>query len=163
RASRSAVSAVMPRFPRTISFKRLSEMPSRFAASSCPRPSGFKYSSSRISPGGIAGPSQSGSLVIVFDADFVGMSVLPAERDPVLLLDANAVASRLITLQKLEAIPRGNPRIFQAAGGVQHNQPPLHHAPQLIRDPSRGTSVPLAKQVNGGVVRERLNHTELHV
>jgi hypothetical protein len=33
-------------------------------------------------PGGIAGASQFDSLVIVFDADFVGIPVLPAERSP---------------------------------------------------------------------------------
>src|SRR6266540_221735 len=98
RASRSAVSAVMPRFPRMISFSRLREMPRRLAASSCPRPSGFRYSSSRISPGGIAGPNQLGSLVIVFDADFVRMSVLPPKRDPVLFVHPNTMPSRLFAL-----------------------------------------------------------------
>ena len=39
-------------------------------------------------------------LVIVFDADFVGMSVLPAKRHAVLLIDPNAVTARLITLQQ---------------------------------------------------------------
>src|SRR5271155_3495530 len=69
----------MAPLPSTISFKRLSEMPRRRAALTCLTPSGFRYSSSRISPGATAGPSQSGFLVIVFDADFVGMSILPSE------------------------------------------------------------------------------------
>src|SRR5260370_40014113 len=38
---------------------------------------GLRNSSRRISPGGIAGPNQFGSLMIVFDADFVRMSLLP--------------------------------------------------------------------------------------
>src|SRR5580704_6882561 len=84
RDSLSAVSAVMPRLPRTISLSRLSEIPRRRAASTCLIPSGLRYSSSRISPGGITGPSQFGSLVIVFDGNFVGMSVLPPEGDAVL-------------------------------------------------------------------------------
>jgi hypothetical protein len=62
---------------------------------------GFKYSSRRISPGGIAGPNQFGPLVIVFDADLVGISVLPAERDAVLIVHANAVPSGLVSLQQL--------------------------------------------------------------
>jgi hypothetical protein len=66
RDSRSAVSAVIPRLPTTISFSRLSEMPSRSVALTCPNPRGLKYSSNRIFHGGIAGPSQSDSL----DADF---------------------------------------------------------------------------------------------
>ena len=40
----------------------------------CDIESGFRNSSRSISPGGIAGPGQFGSLVIVFDPDFVGMS-----------------------------------------------------------------------------------------
>jgi len=40
---------------------------------------GLRNSSRRISPGGIAGPNQFGSLMIVFDADFVRMSLLPEE------------------------------------------------------------------------------------
>jgi hypothetical protein len=54
-------------------------------------PIGLRNSSRSISPGGIAGPSQFGSLVRVFDADFVGMSLLPSERDAVLVVDPYAV------------------------------------------------------------------------
>ena len=43
---------------------------------------GFMCSSSSISPGGTAGLSQFGSLAMVFEADFVRMSVLPQEGDP---------------------------------------------------------------------------------
>src|SRR6266511_6106530 len=118
RASRSAVSAVMPRFPRMISFSRLREMPRRLAASSYPRPSGLRYSSSRISPGGIAGPNQLGSLVIVFDADFVGMAALPSERDAILLVDAYAVATGLIALQLFQTTACGNREILQLGGSV---------------------------------------------
>src|SRR5258708_40301761 len=106
----------MLRFPRTISFNRLSEMSRRFAASSCPTPSGLRYSSSRISPGGIAGPSQFGSLVIVFDADFVGMAALPSECNAILLVDADTVAADLIALQPLQAIPGRNHEILELGG-----------------------------------------------
>ena len=58
----------MPRFPNTISLRRFKETPRRLAASSGPIPIGFRDSSSSISPGATAGPSQSGSLVIVFVA-----------------------------------------------------------------------------------------------
>src|SRR5258706_15717 len=92
-ASRRAVSALMPRLPRMISFRRFRETPRRRAASAWPTPSGFRNSSSRISPGGIAGPSQLESLVIILDADFVGMSLLPTERYAKLVVDSNATAS----------------------------------------------------------------------
>src|SRR5262245_62846843 len=94
----------MPRLPMMISFKRFKDTPSRRAASTWPRPIGFRYSSSRISPGGIAGPSQSCSLVIVFDADLVGIAVLPSERDAILVVHADAVPPRLVALQQFEAV-----------------------------------------------------------
>src|SRR5919198_1274124 len=126
----------MARLPRTISFNRFSEMPSRRAASSCPRPSGFRYSSSRSSPGGIAGPSQFGSLVIVFDADFVRMSVLPSQSDPVLLIDADAVTPRLVAFQQLQAIPCGNSEILQPSGHVDEFKLPVDRPPQPPRNPA---------------------------
>src|SRR5258708_33317895 len=137
----------MPRFPRTISFSRLSEMPRRFAASSCPRPSGFRYSSSRISPGGIAGPSHSGFLVIVFDADFVGMSVLPPEGHPVLLVDANAVSARLIALQQFQPVSCRNSEIFQSTGRVEQHQLALRAAPQFAGNAARGSCIAFTKQI----------------
>jgi hypothetical protein len=64
--------------PQTISLRQFREIPKRRAASTCPSPRAFRYSSSRISPGGIAGPSQLEFLVIVFDEDFVGIAALPS-------------------------------------------------------------------------------------
>jgi hypothetical protein len=74
-----------------ISFRRFNETPRRREASAWPMPSGFRNSSSRISPGGMAGPSQLESLVIILDADFVGMLLLPTERYAILGVDSNAV------------------------------------------------------------------------
>src|SRR5262249_12435621 len=125
RASRSAVSAVMPRLPRMISFSLLSEMPRCLAASSWP--SGFKYSSSRISPGGIVGPSQFGSLLIVFGGGFARKSVLPPKRHPVLLIRANAVAARL-------------PRLADNGSGARHRRSP-HGAALTVAEPTHGASI----------------------
>src|SRR5499427_11052599 len=122
-------------------------------------PSGFKYSSSRISPGGIAGPSQFGSLVIVFDADFVRMSVLPPKRHPVLLVHANAVAARLVALQEFEPVSGWNRQVIQTTRCVNQPQLSLHSAPEFARNSSCGPCVPLAKQVCRGLVRKRLDHT----
>src|SRR3954454_13813766 len=104
RASRSAVSAVIARFPRTISVRRFNETLRRRAASACPPPSGFRNSSNKISPGGMAGPSQLESLVIILDADFEGMLLLPSERYAILIVDSNAVPPGLIASQTFQSI-----------------------------------------------------------
>jgi hypothetical protein len=54
---------------------------------------GLRNSSSSISPGATAGPSQFGSLVIVFDADFVDMSLFPSEGDAKRLVHPDAVTT----------------------------------------------------------------------
>ena len=69
-------------------------------------PMGLRNSSSKISPGGIAGPNQFGSLVIIFDADFVGMSLLPLKSNAILIVDPNAMPAYLITFQDLQSIAR---------------------------------------------------------
>src|SRR5574342_22959 len=109
-------------------------------------PIGFRNSSSNISPGEIAGPSQLGSLVIVFDADFVGMSLLPTERDAILVIDPNTVPSRLIPLQRLQAIPRRNGEIVKSHGDIERLELPLRDAPDLAGDPPGRARVALAKQ-----------------
>src|SRR5436190_19189023 len=109
----------MPRFPRTISFRRFSEIRRRRAASTWPIPIGLRNSSSRISPGAIDGPSQLGSLVIVFDADFVRISLLPSKRDAVLVIDPNAVPAGFITGQPLETVAGRNHKILQFSGHVE--------------------------------------------
>src|ERR1700746_2522961 len=103
----------MARLPRTISFKRLREKSGRGAASTCPRPSGLRYSSRRISPGAIAGPSQSARLVIVFDPDFIGITALPSKRHAILIVDPDAVPTCAIAFQPLEAVIGGNRQVFQ--------------------------------------------------
>ena len=60
--------------------------------------------------GGIAGPNQSGSPVMVFDGDFVRMPVLPPKSDSVLRVHPNAMPIGLIPLQKLEPLSSGMPR-----------------------------------------------------
>jgi hypothetical protein len=91
----------------------------------------LRNSSSRISPGGIAGPSQLGSLVIIFDADFVGMPLLPSERDTVLVIDPNAVAARLVTLQSFQTVARRYSEILQPCHHVERLELPLSRPPEL--------------------------------
>src|SRR5688572_2337116 len=106
----------MPRLPNTISFIRLSEISSRRAASTCPSCIGFRNSSSRISPGGTAGPSQFGFLVIVFDRDFEGMAILPPKCDAILVVHADAVPSAHLALQLFQPITRGRLQIVNSEG-----------------------------------------------
>src|SRR5262245_21283643 len=100
-------------------------------------PIGFKNSSSSISPGGIAGPSQFGSLVIVFDADFMSMSLFPSECDAILVVNPNAVSSRLIALQRFESITGRNREIFESCRDVKRFELPLRDAPDLAGNPPR--------------------------
>src|SRR6266850_5028487 len=158
RARRNAVSAVMPLLPSTISFRRLSEIPSRRAAATWPIPIGLRNSSSSISPGGIAGPNQRESLVIIFDADFVGMALLPSERDAILIVDPNAVPTSVVPFQPLEPIAGRDGEILESCRDVDRLEFALRHPPERARNPSSGARVALAKQVNGRLIPERLNH-----
>ena len=85
--------------------------------------------------------------MIVYDADFVLMSVLPPEGDPVLLIDADTVTPRLVALQQLQTISCWNGEILQPAGHVDQFEFPLHHPPQLPRNAASRTCASLAKQI----------------
>jgi hypothetical protein len=90
------------------------------------------------------------------------MSVLPPERHPVLLVDANAKSPGLIALQRFEAIPRRDDKVIKTTRGVNQSQLSLYIAPQLSRYAPCRTSVPFAKEIGGWVIGERLNHMLLH-
>src|SRR5215213_6737328 len=125
---------------------------------------GFRNSSSSISPGGIAGPSQSGSLVIVFDADFVGMSLLPSERDAILVVDLNAVTTGLIALQRLEPITGRDREIVESHRDVERLELSLRDSPNLVGNPPRRARISFAKQVRRSLVAKGLDHSaELHI
>ena len=153
----------MPRLPSTISFRRFSEIPSRRAASTWPIAIGFRNSSSNISPGEIAGPGQFGSLVIVFDANFMGLSLLPSERDAILVVDPNAVRSCLIPLQRLESIAGRGREILESGRDVERLQLSLGDSPDFARDPPRRTRIAFPKQVSRSLVTERLNQRSNYI
>src|SRR5512145_1327928 len=148
----------MPRLPSTISFRRLREISSCRAASTWPSSSGFRNSSSRISPGGTAGPSQFGSLVIVFDRDFIGMSVLPPECHTILVVHANAEPAFQLALEDFQPIARWRVEVVHACGDVQHLQLSLHDPPDGFGNLPSGLRVALPKDVSRCLVRKRLNH-----
>ncbi len=59
------------------------------------------------------------TLVIVRDLDFVGISLLPPETDPVLIVDPNAVLSAPTPLQPLKSIARGCSQLPKGTNAVQ--------------------------------------------
>src|SRR5258708_31667340 len=122
-------------------------------------PIGFKNSSSSISPGGIAGPNQFGSLVIIFDADFAGMSLLPLEGNAILIVDPNAVPARLITFQGLQPIACRYLEIVDSCRHINRLELPLRDPPDIARDSARRACVPLSEQIRSGPTGTRLHHS----
>jgi hypothetical protein len=102
----------------------------------------------------MAGPNQRGSLVIIFDADFVGMALLPSERDAILVVDPNAVPTGLVPFERLEPIAGRDGEILEPRRDVERLEFALRHAPELTRNPSSRARVALAKQVNSGLIPE---------
>jgi hypothetical protein len=120
--------------------------------------SGFRNSSSKISPGGIAGPSQFGSLVIVFDPDFVGMSLLPPKRHAIPVVHSKTVTAGLVPLQWFQPVARGNGEVFEPGSDVECFELPLDDPPDCAGNSPGGASVPFSEQVCGGLVAKRLDH-----
>ena len=152
------MSAVIRRLPSTTSLRRFAEIPSRSAAVACRRPSGLRNSSINISPGGMAGPDQSGSLVRILDSDFAGMAVLPAKREAILVVDPFAVPTGTGALQRLRVVSGGNSQIVEPGHHVEGLQLALRDAPHVSRQAARVTRVAFAEQIHGGLIGERRNH-----
>ena len=142
RASLSAVSGVTDRFPRTTSFRRGNETPSRTAKADWLIPSGLRNSSSSIAPGWV-GTRALGNhseaalvptpwrLVVVGDFDFLCTMVLPTKTNAVLLVDPNAVLPGTISLQQFKSIARRNRQIGQPTSTVELIELAVHGRPQL--------------------------------
>jgi len=110
RSNRRAVSGVTERRPLTISFNRGYETPNRIANALWDNPSGFRNSSSSISPGCVGGRflgslRRTFRLMVVRDFDFVGMAFLPLETDPKFLIDSDAELMFSISTQAFQMIP----------------------------------------------------------
>jgi hypothetical protein len=80
-----------------------------------------------------------------------------------LVIHANAVATCVIALQQFKPIPCRDRQIVEASGRVDQSQFALNPAPKIPGDPSRRSSVSFEKQIHGGGIGERLNHTVLHI
>ena len=86
------------------------------------------------------------------------MTVLPAERDPTLVVHANAVPPSLLALQPLEPVAGRNKEVFEAPRSIEKLELPLNDSPKLTRNASGSLCVPISEQINGRFVQERLNH-----
>jgi hypothetical protein len=96
--------------------------------------------------------------VIVFDADFVGMSLFPTESEAVLLVHADAVATSPTPLQTFEPVARWNREVLESSRHVQHLQLALNDRPNVARHGAGEPAVPFAEEVCGRLVGEAVNH-----
>src|ERR1700739_311284 len=105
RDSRSAVSAVIPRLPCTISLMRRGGTSLRWAIRYCETPIGSRNSVKRISPGWVGAKSAIGFsfLVIVDQFDVAGAAGTPGEADAPPVVDADAVLACAHAGQPLQA------------------------------------------------------------
>src|SRR6478609_9481390 len=108
RDSLSAVSALMPRFPWTISLMRRGGTSIAFAIRYCEIPIGSRNSVNRISPGWVGAKSAIGfsCLVVVNKLDVAGTAGTPGEADPPLVVDADAVLAGADSTQFLQPATR---------------------------------------------------------
>jgi hypothetical protein len=62
--------------------------------------------------------------MVVDDLDVMGISVLPAEADTPLIIDADAVLSGSVATQRFQPVVRRDAQILEVLGIVQHAQLP---------------------------------------
>src|SRR6201998_4962675 len=124
RDSRSAVSAVIPRLPCTISLMRRGGTSIALAIRSCEIPIGSRNSVKRISPGWVGAKSAIGFsfLVIVDQFDVAGAAGTPGEADAPLVVDADAVLACAPAGQLLPAVSRRHAWVVEALGGVDESE-----------------------------------------
>ena len=64
--------------------------------------------------------------MVIDDLDLVGIGILPAETDPPLVVDPDAVLPRPIAFELLEPVTRWNPEVLKGFGSVERDQLPEH-------------------------------------
>ena len=93
--------------------------------------------------------------MVVGGLDVVGVAIAPDEAKPPLVVDADAVLSAPIILQRLQMVAFGQPQIGEGLGLVQLGQP-LLSTPKEIRRESLGEE-PL-EDSGGSAILKRLDH-----
>ena len=98
-------------------------------------------------------------LVVVRDLDFVGISSLPAETDPVLMVYPHAVLARPGTVQDLKSVTRRNSEFSQIPYPVELVKLPPSHRPGFQRaDSTRAAGVSAVEDVLSPPISERAYH-----
>src|SRR5699024_5729659 len=100
----------------------------------CVMPSGFRNSSSSISPGGDGGAcvgkrrsvsgNRSSASMVVDDFDIVCIPILPSKANPVLGVDPDAELAAAIADQPLQTVSRRNVQLPQVGHPIQLRQFP---------------------------------------
>jgi hypothetical protein len=97
--------------------------------------------------------------VIICDFDFVGISVLPPETNPVLLVDSDAVLSQSIPMESLQTVSRRYTKLLEISNAVQLSQLTASDRPERRwTDPSSSTTVDPVEHVFRGPVGKRAYH-----
>lgn len=69
--------------------------------------------------------------MIIRDLNLMGTVSQPDETDPPLVVDSNAVLSRAISFEFLQAISGRSQHILEVGGAVQHRELPLGSLPNI--------------------------------
>jgi len=97
--------------------------------------------------------------VIVDNLHLVRASLRPTEANPILFIDANAVLALPGSLQRLQAIPRGDRQIVQLGRRINLIELSKGRTPERSRASAPGGRAVLAvEDIFGGLVGERPNH-----
>ena len=79
------------------------------------------------------GTSVSPLLVVILQRHIVGVAILPAEDDPPLVVDPDAVMTQQVTLQCLEPVFGRDAQVHEAVRGMQYIQLMLSSEPYYLR------------------------------
>jgi hypothetical protein len=96
--------------------------------------------------------------VIIFDLNFMGVSILPFEDDTISIIDPNAVKSFEISLERLQPVVRRRQEIIESRRRVDHVELSTNHFENGLVDP-RMLGAHTVEKVFGGLVAERKDHT----
>jgi len=158
--NRIDIRGVIERCPRTISLTARGGTPIARAIAFCEMPMGFKYSSSRISPGEMGGFMDitysviRSSSMVVADGDFCGTGIGPAEGDAPLVVDSNGMKSLEVALECFEPVAGRNGEVCQSRGMIPLNELPQRNA----SDGGKATVALLSEEFVRIFVCERLDH-----
>lgn len=95
--------------------------------------------------------------MIVHDLDIVRVAVAPAEADPPLVVDANAVLAAPIALERFQPVARWHSQVIEALGGVELHEFPKHDPLELRRESAAGHT---CEETLGLAIDEAPDHPE---